>query len=72
MVAARMNLVKQQINGKERVVLKEDATAEDLRAEAARLRTKFGYEIQPDGRPGRFIATHSHFRGKYILSLEPK
>jgi hypothetical protein len=67
-----VKLVKQQINGNERVVLKEAATPEDLRAEVARLRSKFGYEIHPDQKPGRFIATHSFYRGKYILALEPE
>lgn len=66
-----VKLVKHQINGKERVVLKESANIEDLRAEAMRLKSKLGYEVQPDEHRARFIATHNFYRGKYVLSLEP-
>ena len=65
-----MKLVKQQINGNERTVVKDKATAEDLRLEAERLQTKYGYVVQPDGRPGAYVATHRFFGGKYVLSLE--
>lgn len=66
-----VKLVKQQINGKERLVLKENATVDDLRIEAGRLQTTLGYDVQADGRPGRYLATHPFYRGKYLLSLEP-
>lgn len=65
-----VKLVKQQINGNERVVLKDDATIEDLHAEAERLRSLLGYHLQPDGRAGRFVVTHRFYRGKYVLMLE--
>ena len=68
----RVKLVKAQINGNERVVLKENATLDDLRLEAARLRTKFGYEVRPDGGVERYVATHRRFRGRYQLALEPE
>ena len=66
-----VKLVKNQLNGNDRVVLKDDATADDLRIEAARLRMKFGYDIQPDGGPDKYVATHKYYRGRYMLSLEP-
>ena len=66
-----MKLVKNQVNGNERIILKENATADDLRVEAARLRAKFGYEIQPDGRPDRYVATHKFYRGRFLIALEP-
>lgn len=65
-----MKLVKQQINGEDRVVLKENATPEDLLNEATHLRTALGYEVQPDGRVGRYLATHRFYRGRYLLALE--
>jgi hypothetical protein len=65
-----VKLVKQQINGSERVVLKQNATEEDLRAEAARLREVLGYEVKPQGRV-EYTATHPFFRGKFTLSLVP-
>lgn len=65
-----MKLVKRQINGEDEVVLKEPATEEDLRAEAARLRAQLGYDVQPDSKPRRFIATHGFYRGKFLLALE--
>ena len=67
-----MKLVKQQTNGNERLVLKEDATVDDLRVEAARLRTTLGYEVRPDGRANRYLASHPFYRGRYVLSLEPE
>jgi hypothetical protein len=66
-----VKLVKNQVNGNDRTVLKENATPDDLRIEAARLRTTFGYDIQPDGKPDRYIASHPHYRGRYVLCLEP-
>ena len=66
-----VKLVKQQINGSDRTVLKENATAEDLRAEAVRLQHLLGYEVEADERSKRYIATHRFFRGKFVLSLQP-
>lgn len=66
-----VKVIKQQINGNERTILKENATAEDLRREAARMKEKFGYDVQPDGKPGGYLATHRYYRGKYVLKLEP-
>ena len=63
-------MVKRQINGKERTILKENATQEDLRREAARLKELFGYDVEPDGKPGGYLATHRFYRGKYVLTLE--
>lgn len=68
----RVKLVKAQINGNDRVVLKEHATLDDLRVEAARLRTEFGYEVRPDGGADRYLATHRRFHGRYRLVLEPE
>jgi hypothetical protein len=65
-----VKLVKQQTNGNERVVLKTDATLEDLRAEATRLKKQLGYTVKPDGRVGRYVATHPFYRGKFVLELE--
>jgi hypothetical protein len=70
-IAHRVKVVKQQINGGDRVVLKENATPEDLKAEAMRLKKTLGYDVQPDKRRGTYTASHSFFRGKFILSLEP-
>ena len=67
-----MKLVKQQLNGTECVVLKVPASPADLSAEAARLRSQFGYRVQADERAGRYLATHPFFSGKYLLSLEPE
>ncbi|MES2692941.1 MAG: hypothetical protein V4773_05665 [Verrucomicrobiota bacterium] len=65
-----MKLVKHQINGNDHLVLKENASLEDLRAEAERLKTELGYELEADERLGRYIATHKFYKGKYVLSLE--
>lgn len=67
-----VKLVKQQTNGRDHVVLKQEASNGDLLAEVARLKTQLGYEVKPDGKPGRYIATHRFFRGKFALSLEPE
>jgi hypothetical protein len=69
-ISPQVKVVKQQINGGERVVLKENATADDLKSEAQRLKKNLGYDIQADKRRGTFIASHSFFRGKFVLSLE--
>jgi hypothetical protein len=63
--------VKQQINGSDRIVLKENATSDDLRAEAVRMQHLLGYEVESDERRARYIATHRFFRGKFVLSLQP-
>ena len=67
-----VKLVKQQTNGRDHVVLKQEASNGDLLAEVARLQKQLGYEVKPDGKPGRYIATHRFFRGKFALSLEPE
>ena len=66
-----VKLVKQQINGGEHVVLKTDATEEDLKSEAMRLKTLLGYEVRHDRRRGIYHATHSFYQGKYVLMLAP-
>ena len=66
-----MKLVKQQINGADRVVLKADATSEDLKAEAARLKAQLGYEVRHDRRRGTYLASHNFFQGKFVLMLAP-
>ena len=67
----RVKLVKQQINGNDRVVLKTDATADDLKSEAMRLKTLLGYEVRHDKRRGTYVASHSFYQGKYVLMLAP-
>jgi hypothetical protein len=66
-----VKLVKQQINGNDRVVLKTDATADDLRIEAMRLKTLLGYEVRHDKRRGTYLASHGFYQGKYVLMLAP-
>jgi hypothetical protein len=66
----RVKLVKRQLNGDDHVVLKADASADDLKAEAARLKKELGYQVQLDKRRGGYLATHAHFRGKFLLALE--
>jgi hypothetical protein len=66
-----MKLVKQQINGSDRVVLKENAEAEDLKAEAARLKRELGYDVQHDKRRGNYVLSHDFYRGKFLLLLAP-
>jgi hypothetical protein len=66
-----VKVVKQQINGGDRVVLKENAMAQDLKTEAMRLKTQFGYDIQHDKRRGTYIVSHDFFAGKFVLMLEP-
>lgn len=68
----RVKLVKLQTNGTERRVVKEDATEDDLRVEAARLRAELGYDVQPDGRRGSYVVSHPFYRGRYVLTLEPE
>ena len=70
-IRSAVKLVKHQINGNERIVLKEGATLADLRAEAERLKTIFGYNVQIDERLGRYTASHGFYRGKFVLTLEP-
>lgn len=69
---APVKLIKQQVNGREQVVLKENASPDDLRAEAVRLQELYGYHVQPGERAGKYVATHPFFRGKFIISLEPE
>ena len=66
-----MKLVKQQINGDERMVLKAPASVDDLRAEAARLEQKFGYHAEAR-QGGKYLLTHPCFRGEFMLWLEPE
>lgn len=66
-----VKLVKRQLNGSERIVLKEEASVDDLRAEADRLRKALGYTVKADERLGRYLATHKFYRGKFVLALEP-
>src|SRR5262245_19492527 len=70
-ISRGVKLVKQQTNGDDIVVLKEDATLEDLEAEAKRLRTTLGYQIKPDKRRGTYVASHAFFQGKFVLKLVP-
>ena len=66
-----MKVVKQQVNGNDRVVLKENATVQDLKAEAQRMKAQLGYDIQHDKRRGTYIASHNFYRGKFVLMLAP-
>ena len=66
-----MKVVKQQINGNHRVVLKENATPQDLKAEAQRLKTQLGYDVQHDKRRGTYVASHDFYQGKFVLMLAP-
>jgi hypothetical protein len=71
LIGCHVKVVKQQINGGDRVVLKENAMAQDLKAEAMRLKTLFGYDIQHDKRRGSYIVSHDFYQGKFVLMLEP-
>jgi hypothetical protein len=62
-------LVKRQTNGKDRIILKRDATIEDVRAEALRLQRELGYELKTDGK-GDTRLFHRSFRGEFLLALE--
>jgi hypothetical protein len=66
-----VKVVKQQINGTDRVVLKENATLHDLKAEANRMKAQLGYAIQHDKRRGTYVASHDFYRGKFVLMLAP-
>lgn len=66
-----VKVVKQQINGGDRVVLKENAMAQDLKSEALRLKALLGYDVQHDKRRGTYILSHDFFQGKFVLMLEP-
>ena len=68
---ARVKLVKQQINGDDHIVLKRDATVQDLESEAKRLASALGYEVKPDRRRGTYVASHPFFQGKFVLRLLP-
>jgi hypothetical protein len=67
-----VKLVKHQTNGREHLVLKQDASPGDLIAEVARLQKQLGYQVKVDGRPDRYVVTHPFFRGKFTVSLEPE
>lgn len=67
-----VKLIKQQTNGRDHMVLKVNASPDDLRAEAMRLQELYGYDIKPGERAGQYLATHPCFHGKFILSLEPE
>ena len=69
-IRRRVKLVKQQINGNERVILKENASSDDLKSEVTRLKTVLGYDVKPDKRRDRYIATHDFYRGKFVVALE--
>jgi hypothetical protein len=69
-IARVVKVVKKQINGGDRVVLKENALAQDLKAEAMRLKTQLGYVIQHDKKRGAYIMAHDFFQGKFLLMLE--
>lgn len=64
-----MKLIKNQINGKEHVVLKENASMDDLRAEADRMRA-LGYDLKAEERLARYVATHKFYQGRFLLALE--
>ena len=57
-MGGRVKLVKQQLNGDDVVVLKTNAAQEDLEAEAERLKTILGYQVQRDKRRGGYLASH--------------
>ena len=70
-IGGPVKVVKQQINGGDRLVLKENALASDLKTEAMRLKAQFGYDVQHDKRRGTYIVSHDFFQGKFVLMLEP-
>ena len=70
-IGCLVKVVKKQINGGDRVVLKENAMVQDLKSEAMRLKTQFGYDVQHEKRRGTYIISHDFFQGKYVLMLEP-
>lgn len=63
-----VKLVKKQINGSDRVVLKQNASLDDLRSEAVRMHTLLGYQVEAHGT--RFLVSHRFYRGKFELVLE--
>ena len=71
LIAHFVKVVKKQINGGDRVVLKENAMAHDLKAEAMRLKSQLGYDVQHDKRRGGYIVSHDFYQGKFVLMLEP-
>lgn len=64
-----MKLIKNQMNGKEHIVLKENASMDDLRAEAERMRA-LGYDLKAEERLARYVATHKFYQGRFLLALE--
>jgi hypothetical protein len=67
----RVKVLKQQINGGDRTVLKENATPDDLKSEAMRLKSKLGYQVQHDKRRGTYTVSHPFYQGKFVLLLAP-
>lgn len=65
-----MILVKRQTNGKDRIILKRDATIEDVRVEALRLQREFGYVLKMDGKGETCQLFHRSYRGEFLLALE--
>jgi hypothetical protein len=64
-------LVKRQTNGNELIVLKHNASVEDLEAAAANLQLRFGYEVTADRVRGTCKLSHPYYRGEFVLRLEP-
>lgn len=67
---AALKLVKQQINGNDRLVLKEDATLDDLQAEAKHFERTLGYTVEANGTGASYLLSHPFYRGKFLLRLE--
>ena len=65
-----MILVKRQTNGKDRIILKRDATIQDVRAEALRLQQELGYEVRMDRQGETCELLHRSYRGQFLLTLE--
>lgn len=65
-----MILVKRQTNGNDRIILKRDATTEDVHAEALRLQRELGYELKMDEKGETCQLFHRWYRGEFLLALE--
>lgn len=63
-------LVKRQTNGSDRVILKRNATIQDVRTEALRLQRELGYELKMDGKGETCQLCHRSYRGEFLLTLE--
>ena len=66
-----MILMKRQTNGSDHNVVKVNASAEDVQAEAMRLQQQFGYEVSIDGQSATCKLSHPAYRGEFLLRLEP-